>query len=137
MIRIIRLLVPALLVLGIAQSALAADYRVGEKVDVQWKGDWYPAKVIEVKSGQWKIHYDGFSSAWDEWVKADRIRAAQGASPASRASWKVGDRVKVSWKGSWYPASILDVDDGKYRIHYDGYEDSWDEWVDALRIKGR
>ena len=51
------------------------------------------------------------------------------------ADHKVGDSVTVEWKGKWYPASILEVKDGKYKIHYDGYEASWDEWVTTARMR--
>jgi len=138
MSRLLRFLVPLALAIGMAQAALAAaDYRAGDQVEVQWKGTWYPAKVLEAKADQWKIRYDGYSSSWDEWVKADRIRKPKGATDAGRVRWKVGDPVRVEWKGKWYPAVILDVDADRYRVHYDGFEDSWDEWVVPARIKRR
>jgi len=50
-----------------------------------------------------------------------------------------GEKVQVSWKGSWYPATVLEVGKdanlGKYKIHYDGYDASWDEWVGPDRMK--
>src|SRR5216683_3052031 len=51
-------------------------WKPGDRVEVQWKGDWYQANVIEVKGNQYKIHYDGYDSSWDEWVDDSRIRAA-------------------------------------------------------------
>lgn len=42
-------------------------------------------------------------------------------------AFDVNEKVKVEWKGKWYPAKILKVEDGKYLIHYDGYESSWNE----------
>lgn len=52
-------------------------------------------------------------------------------------AFKKGDAVMVEWKGSWWPAKVIAVQDGKhpYKIHYDGYSDSWNEWVGAERIK--
>ncbi len=47
----------------------------------------------------------------------------------------VGDNVKVSWKGKWYDASIIQQSDASFRIHYTGYESSWDEWVSLKRIR--
>lgn len=46
--------------------------------------------------------------------------------------------IEVDWKGSWYPAEILEQDGDKYFIHYLGYDSSWDEWVtgDRIREKG-
>ena len=116
-------------VVGLAQAALAETaptYKVGDKVEVLWKGTWYPAAVIEVKPDEWKIHYDGYEASWDEWVKSDRIRMP---------GFKVGDAVEVLWKGTWYPAQVIEAKPDEWKIHYDGYESSWDEWVKTDRIR--
>lgn len=50
---------------------------------------------------------------------------------------KVGDKVMVEWKGSNYPAVITEVPEkGHYKIHYTGYDNSWDEVVTDARILG-
>ena len=58
------------------------------------------------------------------------------ARPA-QADWKKGDKVEVSWKGSWYKSTILDVKDAKFQIHYDGWGAEWDEWVGPDRMRAR
>lgn len=50
-------------------------------------------------------------------------------------SYKVGDSIKVLWKSTWYDASIVAAKKNKYKIHYDGYNESWDEWVGKDRMK--
>lgn len=108
---------------------------VGDQAQVLWKGQWYPARVTKVNEDQTKcfIRYDGYGSEWDEWVTEGRIRVAGKAQPA----YKVGDSVQVLWKGKWWPASVISIGSGRWKIHYDGYDDSWDEWVDPGRIKPR
>src|SRR2546423_9188197 len=54
---------------------------------------------------------------------------------AQGKSWKPGDRVEVEWKGDWYQAQVIEVKDNQYKVHYDGYASSWDEWVDNSRIR--
>jgi hypothetical protein len=49
-------------------------------VEVEWNGAWYAADVLRVSGGSSLIHYRGYESSWDEWVNADRIRSAGGAS---------------------------------------------------------
>jgi hypothetical protein len=57
--------------------------------------------------------------------------------PIEGLSFKKGDAVMVEWKGSWWPAKIIAVQQGNkpYKIHYDGYSNSWNEWVGNNRIK--
>jgi hypothetical protein len=53
---------------------------VGVKPDclTEWRGTWYPAKVIERQTTggtpQYRVHYLGYESSWDEWVGSERIR---------------------------------------------------------------
>src|SRR5262249_34884394 len=61
-------------------------------------------------------------------LAADQIRAQE-------QTWKVNDHVEVEWKGDWYQAQIIQVQGKQYKVHYDGYESSWDEWVDNNRIR--
>ncbi|UYZ57846.1 MBT domain-containing protein [Hymenobacter latericus] len=51
------------------------------------------------------------------------------------AAYKVGDAVQIQWKSSWYPGRVLEAKNGSYKIHYDGYAASWDEWVAPARLK--
>lgn len=48
-----------------------------------------------------------------------------------------GDATMVLWKGKWYPATVIQVGRERVKIHYDGYDNSWDEWVDGSRIRPR
>jgi hypothetical protein len=51
------------------------------------------------------------------------------------ASPGVGDRVQVLWGNRWWQAEIVRVKDGKYLIHYAGWDASNDEWVGRERIR--
>jgi hypothetical protein len=50
------------------------QYGVGQKVEVEWKKKWYPAKILEVEGGSHYITYTGYGSEWNEWVPSSRIR---------------------------------------------------------------
>lgn len=54
------------------------------------------------------------------------------------AAQKVNEKVQVDYNGSWHDATILKVNaaEGQYYITYDGWSDSWDEWVTKDRLKG-
>ncbi len=46
-----------------------------------------------------------------------------------------GDHVEVEWHGAWYPAVLLAPRGGDWLVHYEGYEESWDEVVGDDRIR--
>ncbi|MGV3658494.1 MAG: Tudor-knot domain-containing protein [Chitinophagaceae bacterium] len=52
--------------------------------------------------------------------------------------YKKGTKVEILWSGSWYKGSVIEVKDSKYKITYEGWSSSWDEWVgrDRLRLPG-
>lgn len=145
-------------------SACKKPYRVGEHVLVEWEaGKFYPAYVVEVKGSRYRVHFEGYDSRWDEDVGLDRIKGrvtesitpppppekvlGASAPPAGASAkalgaginpFKVGDRVRVSWRGSIYAATVLEVT-GKDRIkiHYEGHESAWDEIVSVERVVSR
>jgi hypothetical protein len=47
----------------------------GTRVSVLWPKDktWYPATVLASRFGLHKVHYDGYSHEWDEWVAPQSI----------------------------------------------------------------
>lgn len=48
---------------------------------------------------------------------------------------KVGKHIDVEWHGKWYPSSILAISGNRYKIHYDGYGNEYDEWVTYSRMR--
>lgn len=48
---------------------------------------------------------------------------------------QVGRRVEVRSEGDWYPAQIIDADGERFKVHFYGYDDSDDEWVNSSRIR--
>lgn len=49
--------------------------------------------------------------------------------------WKVGDKLEVNDRAFWYPAEIVAVQGGKYKVHFEGYPASDDKWVDDSRMR--
>jgi hypothetical protein len=149
------------LLLCLALAACKEPYRVGEYVWVEWEGKNYPAYIIEKKGEtRFRVHYDGYEARWDEDVTLDRIKGriegpavapappekvarAEGVTPKASGSaapaspYKIGDRVRVKWRGSLYTATVLAVvAPDRYLVHYEGHESAWDEVVSIDRITG-
>ncbi len=119
----------------------SARYQVGQAVDILEGATWYAGRVLQVQGGRYEISYDGWSSQWNEWVDATRLRA-RGAppgdalpTPVAAGAYAAGDAVQIEWNGTWYAGRILEVAGARYKITYDGYSSSWDEWVDVSRLR--
>ncbi len=147
--------------LAVTLPGCKKPYRVGDRVWVEWEGREYPAFILEIKSAnRFRVHFEGYDERWNEDVTPERIkglaegevtppppppqvtralgapRAAASAGPAS--PFKVGDAVRVRWRGSIYGATIIEVvSRDRVKVHYDGHEDAWDEVVSLERITGR
>lgn len=66
-------------------------------------------------------------------------RFAQGtilSDAEERTDRRVGARVEVYSEGAWYRARIVEAGRGRYRVHYYGYEEEYDEWVKPSQIRG-
>lgn len=116
---------------AMAATAGAAKPRQGEHVEVKAEGEWWKARILDSGRQGLRVHYYGYEASDDEWVPPGRIRTVQ------MKTFPVGAAVQVKWKKDWYPATVLKVQDGLHLVHYDGYADTWNEWVDAKRIKTR
>lgn len=55
----------------------APVYPKGTRVQVEWKGEWWPAEVMRAQDGLHHIHYTGYGAEWDEWVPPQRIKPGQ------------------------------------------------------------
>lgn len=96
-------------------------------VEAEWKGTWWPAVILRRDGSRFKIHYTGWDNSWDEWLPANRIRFgfARNNEP----------ELAVEWKGQWWPAVILESKaSGHFKVHYTGWDASWDEWVTKDRM---
>ncbi|MDQ2920083.1 MAG: tetratricopeptide repeat protein, partial [Acidobacteriota bacterium] len=68
-------------------------------------------------------------------VSCSALTLAAIQTRAQETTWKVGDRIEVEWQSGWYQAEVIQVKGNQYKIHYDGYASSWDEWIDKTRIR--
>jgi hypothetical protein len=150
-----------LLLVLLALSGCKKPYRVGDYVLVEWEKQYYPAYIIRIDRSRYRVHFEGYDSRWDQEVKLEsikgrvtghvasppppeKVRRAEGlpmltgdAGPVS-APYKAGDRIRVRWRGSVYPATIISVvASDKFLIRYDGHEAAWDETVGLDRVIGK
>jgi uncharacterized protein YjbI with pentapeptide repeats len=65
--------------------ANALTYQMGEAIEVNVLGTWDKATILEVGSGahegEFKVHYDGYSSNYDRWLHPTYFRKRSGVTP--------------------------------------------------------
>lgn len=67
--------------------------------------------------------------------QGDKQVVRSGTAAGQDGKWKVGDGLDVNQRAFWYPAQIIEAKGGKYKVHYEGYPSSDDEWVDESRMR--
>jgi hypothetical protein len=113
----------------LARAGRKSNPEVSKRVEVKSEGKWWKARVIDARAGTFHVHYYGWEDADDEWVRLSQIREPR------LVEYPAGSTVEVIWKREWYPAKVMRVERGVHLIHYRDYDDSWDEWVGAERIR--
>ena len=53
-------------------------YKIGEKVEVEWKKQWFAAHILNIKGGSHFVSYDDYDTDENEWVSSKRIRKFKG-----------------------------------------------------------
>lgn len=52
----------------------AASASAKNRVEIEWRGEWWPGVILKKQGGRTLVHYDGFGPEWDEWVTDARLR---------------------------------------------------------------
>ena len=105
----------------------SSGFSVGETVEAKWSGTWYDAKIMKQRPGQYYITYPGYSSSWDQWVGADKLRKKGGSKAAAAVAapsgdgFSVGSRVSCNWKsgGIYYKGKITRKSGSSIHVSYD------------------
>jgi hypothetical protein len=103
-----------------------------QRVAAVYDGVWYGAQILERGAEKSKVRYLGWNSTSrrgpfafpDGDVIHEALDVPGGFPP-----------VEVRWRGTWYPATIVERRGDGFQIHYVGYPDSEDETVPLNRIR--
>lgn len=139
-----------LVMLSIIGLGCGHEIKVGTKVAFTADdGKQYTGTVTEVSDTAYKVHPDGFDEKYFYWMTEEEFTLVKTAEvtnttkeepPAANPvlTLTVGSKVEALSAKKWVSGTITEVLDGKYKIHYDGWTDYWDEWVvqDQLRAPG-
>lgn len=121
-------------------------FNAGDRVEIDKAkiNSWEAATVLPFEGNDprdgsfYRIRIDGYTTTpHGMLVPVETLRAAAGGGAAKLANYNVGQRVDAQSNGRWYGATVVEkrgIDE--YKVHYDGWDAKWDEWVDPSRIKG-
>ncbi|MEJ7610584.1 MAG: hypothetical protein WKF88_05330 [Ferruginibacter sp.] len=106
-----RVVMMLLLSLTIYTNANCQAIKVGDKLEGLSNGTWYAGEIKEVNAGKYKIHWNGYSDSWDEWLTTDKLRVpgqrananqqndTQQTGSNNTGKFKTGDRVEADKAG--------------------------------------
>lgn len=145
------LAIGAMLTCGLC-AAQQASFTDGQAVEVR-EGDTWSAATVQKKEGRkYSVRYK--DSADEEWVTADRLRAASGALDAGNAAatpgtpaapaapadaakpkmpWTLAQSVEVKRGAQWKAAIIFKIENGWVQVLYQ--QGNFREWVEPTRIR--
>ena len=115
--------------LVVAKAGARQGADVGKHIEAQDAGEWWRARVIDTREGEYFVSWIGYGPEWSRWVKVSQTREFQ---PDVH---KVGTKIEVEWDGTWYPAVVKETRLGLHYVAYDGYPEADNEWVPMNRIR--
>jgi len=91
--------------------------------------EWLPVRIVGKNSAGLVCEFYFYSDKKQKTLSRKELRVMHFVEHSPNAA------VKVEWKKKWYPAKVLKVQEGFSYIKYDGYDDSWNEWVLYDRVR--
>jgi hypothetical protein len=142
---------------SVSLSQGKTDPRVGDAIYVNaFYGGCVKATIIEVRPNDYSKYIvrieEGRNKGQNTTYTEDRLKECKNApaqtnqTPAkpddipnqNADALKAGDRVDVYLSDNQEGknrGTIVGVEGGRYKVHYDGCKDYWDEWVNAPRVR--
>lgn len=105
---------------------------------------WYKATVLEITGDKYKVRFDGSTASGERWLKRNEFRTVAKAAPVvqpakpettTAAGFTVGSAVEIFYGTSWYKGTVLEVKGDQYKVHYDGWSNTFDEWLRSNRLR--
>jgi translation initiation factor IF-1 len=105
------------------------NFTMDEYVVALTKGNWQAARIKALNADDITVEFYEYSDKREEIIHKKFVRKIQTPDYSSFT------KVKVEWEKKWYPATIKKSEGDFYFIQYDGYDESWNEWIMYDRIE--
>lgn len=119
---------------------------IGTKVKMKaTDGKEYTGVIKGIEGDKFRVKYDGtdFESLLLN-TQFTVVTSNSGANTGTQntgtqnTGYKVGDKITAKDRrlyNNWLPAEIMEIGNGKYKVHYTGWSDIWDDWIPNDWIK--
>lgn len=99
------------------------SFAINSRIEaLDFNNEWFPARIVEVdyEENEVLIHFEKFSSKYDEWISMNSSRLRPLQTPVKKMSaeqFAVGDRCQAAWSDCRkFPATVTKVmENGKSR----------------------
>ena len=54
--------------------AAGHDLMPGTRVEVEWRGSWFAARIRDARGGSYYVDFDDKDEGWNQWVPRERVR---------------------------------------------------------------
>lgn len=123
---------PGDLVLGAARRQLAkrgdGPFSVGSYVWASIADRFCAARIVGRDRQKYLVQSYDYTDKRELTLSADQLK------PMEFQTFPAGTKLQVMWRGRPWQASVRKVQGIFHLVHYDNYDDSWDEWVLSHRI---
>lgn len=123
--------------LGQVPQTVNKNFKVGEKVEATYVGDWTNAVIVreyqdtEFGYGTYMVKFD---NGQPEKINAQYVRPRFRSDPSQR--FQMSDRVEFRrWDDSLYQGEVVGIDGEKYEIRYEKNGTPTKEWVKAISVR--
>jgi hypothetical protein len=116
-------------------AAAAGPFGAGERVLAGCYGNRYEGVVERVDGDRRWVRFDPAQSSCDGWRDTEQLAAAPPVRGTRGGRYAAGAPVEALSNGRWHAAVVLASDGGRYRVHYEAYASSADEWLDAASVR--
>lgn len=59
--------------LWVTKDRIRLNYAIGDVINAEWLGSWYPATITEQKGDMYKVRFHEMKAEVLEWVKTDQM----------------------------------------------------------------
>ncbi len=112
---------------------------IGTKVKMTAEdGKEYSGVIKEINGNKFRVKYDG--TDFEAWLLSTQFTVVTNNSVGNpvtqNTGYKVGDKITAKDRvNNWLPAEVMEIGNGKYKVHYTGYSDYYDGWIPDDWIK--